>query len=224
MTIYYMCSISYLFGIDGGMYMNKPFLKKVVQKTMTATGIVLCIVMIPLLIVSLTIIVKSYVHPDEVAGFFGYKPFIILSDSMKPELNSGDLILIKETDPARLNAGDIIAYRYGDSVVTHRIVDTTEKDGETQYITRGDANNADDSRPVSRQMVEGALFTNIPKFGNVALFMQTPFGMLLCIGVPVLLLLAYDIIRRRRYDNENKKVTIKLEKELERMRSRILSG
>ena len=44
-------------------------------------------------------------------NLFGYKAFIVLSDSMKAtDFDAGDLVLVKEVDPATLKEGDIIAY------------------------------------------------------------------------------------------------------------------
>ncbi len=200
---------------------KSPNPTRVIRRITTAIGIILCVVLIPILIVNITIIVKSYVYPDKVPSFLGYKPFIVLSDSMNPGINSGDLVLVKETSPSSLKTGDIIAYREGDSVVTHRIVGITEADGTLQFTTKGDANNVDDANTVNSENIEGSYLLDIPKLGNAALYLQTPVGMLICIGIPVLLLVAYDIIRRRRYDLEKQKATKELEKELERMREQV---
>ena len=44
-------------------------------------------------------------------NLFGFKAFIVLSDSMKKtDFNAGDLVLVKEVDPSTLKEGDIIAY------------------------------------------------------------------------------------------------------------------
>ena len=41
-------------------------------------------------------------------SLFGYKAFIVKSDSMsKTDFNAGDLIFSKEVDPSTLKAGDI---------------------------------------------------------------------------------------------------------------------
>ena len=40
------------------------------RKIITAVGVILCIVFIPLLIVNVTIIIRSFVYPDQVPGFF----------------------------------------------------------------------------------------------------------------------------------------------------------
>ena len=52
------------------------------QKIITVFSILLCVVFIPLLLVNVTLIAKSYIHPDQVPDFMGYKPFIVLSGSM----------------------------------------------------------------------------------------------------------------------------------------------
>lgn len=204
--------------------MKKLLSQKAIKVVKTTVGILLCVALIPLLVANITIIINSYVNPDEVPSFLGYKPFIVLSDSMNPVINSGDLIITKETEAGALNVGDIISYRSGDSVVTHRIAEITETDGALSFITKGDANNTEDGKPVSADMVEGTTLSILPKLGNVALYMQTPVGMLVCIGIPVLLLVGYDIIRRRRYDREEQKKTLELEKELERLRTQTNPG
>ena len=70
-------------------------------------------------------------------SLFGYKAFIVLSDSMsKTDFNAGDLVLVREVEPASLKEGDIIAYtsqntsNYGETV-THKIRRlTTDANGE----------------------------------------------------------------------------------------------
>ena len=45
-------------------------------------------------------------------SLFGYKAFIVLSDSMsKTDFSAGDLVLAKEVDPSALKEGDIISVR-----------------------------------------------------------------------------------------------------------------
>lgn len=67
-------------------------------------------------------------------NIFGYKAFIVLSDSMKStDFGSGDLVLVKEVDPATLKEGDIIAYTSQNSsnfgeTVTHKIRTLTTDD------------------------------------------------------------------------------------------------
>lgn len=67
---------------------------------------------------------------------FGYKFFIVRSDSMSAtDFSAGDIILVKTVDPASLREGDIIAYTSQNSsnfggTVTHKIRSlVTTKDG-----------------------------------------------------------------------------------------------
>lgn len=219
-----MVPVSFNLPVDGGISMSsieteKPK-KTVGSKVTSVIGVILCIILIPMLIINLTIIVKSFVHPDEVPGFMGYKPFIDLSNSMLPVIEAGDLILVKYTDPTTLVKGDIISYREGNSVITHRIVDvSTSEGGVLQFSTRGDNNNTDDPDPVLLDAVEGKMLFTVHKLGNAALFMQTKPGMLIFIVLPLVLLVAYDVLRRRTQNRGKNKETLDLEKELERMRS-----
>ena len=87
---------------------------------------------------------------------FGYKALIVRSDSMAAtDFDTGDLILVKEVDPATLQVGDIIAFRSADSsnfgeTVTHKIRQiTTNEAGEPCFITYGTSTNTDDANPVT---------------------------------------------------------------------------
>ena len=66
------------------------------QKIVGAVGIALCVVFVPLLLINVTLIVKSYTSPDKVPDFLGYKPFIVLSGSMEPSIMTGDMVFVKE--------------------------------------------------------------------------------------------------------------------------------
>ena len=68
------------------------------QTMLTIIGAVLCVILLPILIVNLTLIVKSYVNPDEVPAIGGVSPLIVLTDSMLPEISSGDLIIAEKID------------------------------------------------------------------------------------------------------------------------------
>ena len=71
---------------------------------------------------------------------------------------------------------------------------------------------------MTEEQLVGIYRWRIPKVGDFALFLQTPLGMLLFVGVPVLAFLIYDIIRRQRYANRENRRTAELEAELERLR------
>ena len=189
------------------------------QKIVGAVGIALCVVFVPLLLINVTLIVKSYTSPDKVPDFFGYKPFIVLSGSMEPSIMTGDMVFVKETDPDSLKVGDVIAYKSGSAVVTHRIVEVKSENGETRYVTQVDANNAADQGMVKPADVEGIYQRRIAGAGNLAMFMQTTTGMILFVVCPLVLFVLWDVIRRQLESRKEMSRTKELEMELERLRA-----
>ena len=195
----------------------------VTHRIFTVLGIVLCVILIPILIMNVMLIVKSYTNKDEVPSLGGYTPMIVLTGSMEDVIMSGDVILAKSTPAEDVKVGDIITFfdpaSKTDSVLTHRVVEITEIDGELAFRTKGDANNTEDKDLAPAKNLIGVYQLRIPGLGNVAMFMQTTPGLIVCVGVPLLLLIAYDVIRRRRYDKANKKDTDALLAELEALKA-----
>lgn len=189
------------------------------EKILAAVGVILCVVFIPILLVNVTLIVKSYVNPNQVPDFMGYKPFIVLSGSMEPEIMTGDMVLVKNTDAGNLQEGDVIAFKSGEAVVTHRIMEVKTENGEVSYVTQGDANDSPDQTSVKPADVEGIYKNRIPGAGNVAMFMQTTTGMILFVVCPLLLFILWDVIRRRLQGRKELSRTKELELELARLRA-----
>lgn len=184
-------------------------------------GGILCVIFIPLILINLILIAGSYIHPDELPGIFGIKPAVVLSGSMEPEIRTGDLIFIRNTDISSLKEGDVICYLSSGKAVTHRIESITAgEDGKARYITRGDANNAQDRLPVEADQIQGIWNgARIGGLGNFILFMQTPIGMVLFILCPLLLFILWDVWRRRRMDKAEASRTAALEAELAALKS-----
>lgn len=181
-------------------------------------GLILCIISIPILIVNITLIVKTYLNPEEAPSFLGYKPFIVLSGSMEPTIITGDMAIIKECDPKQLKVGDVIAFKSGNAIVTHRIIEVTVEDGENVFITKGDNNNIEDKFPVQQNQVEGIFVRRIPKLGNIAMFLQTTIGTILCISIPFAIFMIQDIIERKKEKALQLQKQARLEKELQELK------
>lgn len=193
------------------------------QKFLTILGTVLCVILLPILIINLTLIAKSYINEDEVPSLGGMFPMIVLTDSMYPEIESGDLIICRTLEAEEVKVGDVITFYdpmgNGTSVVTHRVLEITEKDGRPQFITKGDNNNVEDQVPVEAEDLIGIYQRRIPKAGNVAMFMQTTPGLIVCVVCPIILLVGYDMLRRRKYEKSKQQDTDALLAELEALRA-----
>ncbi len=194
------------------------------HRILTVIGAALCIVLIPILIMNCTLILKSYTNKDQVPSIGGIFPMIILTDSMTPEFSSGDLIICHTADAEKIQEGDIICFYdpdgNGTTTVTHRVTKvTTDGDGELAWETKGDANNTEDSSLVPAKNLVGVYQSHIVGMGKIAMFMQTTQGLVICVICPIILLVAYDVIRRRIYEASRKKDTDALLAELEALRA-----
>lgn len=192
------------------------------HKVLTIIGTVLCVILIPILVINCILIVKSFTSED-VPNVAGTLPLIVLTDSMYPVIESGDLIICHTEEPENIQVGDVIAFfdpaGNGSSIVTHRVVEVTEQDGEIAWRTKGDNNNTEDRLLVPADKLVAVYHdTRLAGFGNVALFMQTTPGLIVCVVCPILLLVGYDMVRRRMYEKSNKKDTDQLLAELEELR------
>ncbi len=196
----------------------------VMHVVLTVVGVILCLVLIPILIINCTLIVRSYLDKENVPSVGGFFPMIVLTDSMYPGIQSGDLIICHTKDAEDVEVGDVISFfdpaGNGTSVVTHRVVEITTQDGELAFRTKGDANNAEDASLVPAQSLVGVYRSRLAGAGNVAMFMQTTSGLIVCVIVPMVLLVGYDLIRRRTYDRRRQADTDALLAELKELQAR----
>lgn len=189
----------------------------------TVIGIILCLILAPILVINCTLLFKGYTGNGKVPTVGGIFPMIVLTDSMSGTFESGDLIICHTAKPEDIQTGDVICYYdpmgNGTTTVTHRVTEvTTDASGALAFKTKGDANNAEDTALVPASELIGVYQTHLAGVGNVALFMQTTQGLVICVGLPILVLVAYDAIRRRMYEKQNAQDTEALMAELQKLR------
>jgi len=208
-----------------GVYFMAKEKTSVTHKVLTVVGTVLCVILIPVLIINLTLIVKSYVNKDEVPSIGGTFPLIVLTDSMYPEIESGDLIICHTIEAEEVKVKDVISFfdpaGNGTSIVTHRVIEILNEDGQLKFRTRGDNNNTEDRDLVTADDLVGVYKTRIPGAGHIAMFMQSTAGLIICVVLPIILIVAYDLIRRRLYDKGKQKDNDALLAELEALKAQM---
>lgn len=159
------------------------------------TALVWLVVALAVCMMIFTIVsVNTFDRTDR--SLFGYKAFIVLSDSMSAtDFSAGDLILSKEVDPSALQAGDIISFQstdpdsYGE-VVTHKIRErTTDENGNPGFITYGTTTGENDETIVTYDFVLGKYQARLPGVGKFFQFLKTTPGYIVCIFLPFLLLI-----------------------------------
>lgn len=141
----------------------------------------------------------------------GFRCFNVISPSMEPKYGVGDLIYVKEVNPATIKEGDVITFLVNEDLVvgTHRVV---RVDAENQrFYTKGDANEIEDQNPVHFNNVIGVPRFAVPKLGYVSDFIQNPPGMYITIGVGILLILLVfipDMIGKKKEEENSQAAAV----------------
>lgn len=165
----------------------------IIEKIVTAI-----IVAFTVFVMIFTIISFNTVGKDRM--LFGYKPYIVLSDSMSGVFDVGDIVVSKQTDVSELKEGDIISFRSidpnnYDTVVTHKIKGETEYEGQKAFVTYGVSTGIEDEYSVPADRVIGEYQFRLPKMGYFFQFLKTPMGYFVFIFIPFMLLIGSEAVR-----------------------------
>lgn len=132
-------------------------------------------------------------------SLFNYRMFNVLTGSMEPKYNVGDVLLCKSVDVATLKVGDDITYlgtegSYAGKIVTHRIVKIEkDDDGKFLFYTQGLSNSIKDP-VVKESQIYGKIVKNMTLLSYIHRLISTPGGFYLCIFVPLMILIGSEII------------------------------
>ena len=178
---------------------------KIVKKILI---VLIMTILCSILFVGGVILVNSYKNPNNVPSFFGWKPFIVLSETMENEIMDGDIVVVKQIDTNLLEDNDIIAYKNNNEmVIISRIIEIEKEDDNSMNK---------DIEYILPEQIEGIYKFRIAKLGNFAIFIQTPIGMIVFLSIPLILLLLVqceESTRERKYIKNSKLEIEKLKKE-----------
>ncbi len=104
----------------------------------------------------------------------GYHFFVIVSGSMQPTINVGDIVVVE--GDSNITNGDIVAFIEAKNIIVHRIVKTTIENGKILYSTKGDANKNIDPWLIEDKNIIGKLKYTIPLIGYPIVFFIAGIG------------------------------------------------
>ncbi|WP_158544474.1 signal peptidase I [Blastococcus sp. TBT05-19] len=102
----------------------------------------------------------------------GYSAYVVTSGSMAPRVNPGDVVVTHPVTPAELRTGQVVLVEDVDvpgGLLLHRLVSFDE---EGRLVTRGDANQSDDSVHPEPSQVRGVAALRVPWVGLPALWLE----------------------------------------------------
>lgn len=166
---------------------NSKFSK--VNKSVKIKDIIEYVIVFLVIFINVFLITKSVKNPNKTPDFFGKKAFVIVSGSMIPEIEVGDIVIINDTQDVRIN--DIIAFRRDSNVIVHRIISKMEVNGKTMYQTKGDNNNIPDTELVDVSDIEGIYINKIPYVGKLLMFLYNNLAIVVVVIVLILIIKYY---------------------------------
>lgn len=165
-------------------------MKKTFSIILKIIDIILIAVMVVVIISNIYILGIRHIKGVSQPTIFGYAYAVVLSGSMADTINVDDVVITKADD--LYEPGDVIMFTTESSIVTHRIVDKTDEG----YITKGDANNAEDNWLILDEQVIGKVVKVIPSIGKAIGFMQSPLGMMIITLIAFAMIMLPGIFKR----------------------------
>lgn len=132
-------------------------------------------------------------------SLFGYRYYTILTPSMQPAYNVGDMIFVKVGDTDNIKEGDVITFNPSSdsgAYLTHRVTEKItnyEGSGVTCFRTKGDANDSNDSFLIDEDRVIGKVGFRIVKLGYIIRFIQLRWYFI--VPVVLLLMIAFHLMK-----------------------------
>ena len=96
----------------------------------------------------------------------GIRVFMIVSESMKGEYDIGDILISRKVDEKDIKVGDNVTYLGEEKelkglVITHKVVNKYEKNGEMIFVTKGLANEIEDPEIEYEQIYGKVVYKSI---------------------------------------------------------------
>lgn len=138
-------------------------------------------------------------RPDK--SLFGYRYYNVLTGSMSPVYNVGDMIFVKvSNNGSDINVGDVITFNPSldsDAYLTHRVtekIENYEGTGKTCFRTKGDANNSGDSFLIEEDRVVGKVTFGVPALGSIVTFVKVRWYLI--VPVIIMILVFFKLLKK----------------------------
>ena len=169
-------------------------MKKVISKVINVI-----LVLVLLLAAGVMLLTGINAKSGKATTVLGYGFMAVQTGSMTPEYPIGSVIIVKETDPAKLNEKDVITFYsshpgLNNMIVTHRIVDVIDDgDGTYSFTTKGDANTINDEYPAEGERIIGKVIAKSSLMQKLVNLRQNPSTFFVLILLPMCVIIAYEV-------------------------------
>lgn len=139
---------------------------------------------------------------------FGDRSLTVLSGSMEPQLNVGDVVVVEQVPPLEVRVGDIVTFRDPDDatrLITHRVREIDVHGGSVAFVTKGDANTSVENWKITTDGTIGRVRYHVWRLGFLMFWIRSPLGRLAMVVVPALLLGGFELWRIWRPTSEDER-------------------
>ena len=148
---------------------------------------------------------------DTVPSVFGFSFLQVATGSMEPTIETGTMIVVRQTDAAAIKVGDVICFYSSDPTIhgipnTHRVVRIEEENGRTAFITMGDAIGVEDPYPVYPEQLIGKYVRGIAVH-NITQVMHSPYFFFFALLVPLMAVIFVEVLRVKKSAEEKREKT-----------------
>ena len=147
---------------------------------------------------------------DNKMALLKYRLFTVVTGSMEPKYNIGDVLISKDVDPEAIEIGDTVSYlgaegNFNGKIVTHEVINIEKNEtGELLFHTKGIANLVQDPI-VNEKQLYGQLVYKANILSFVYKTISSKLGMLLCVILPLMVIIATEIIATLLESEEEKR-------------------
>lgn len=172
------------------------FYKKIInnRKFQIARKIFNVIITVLLILVFFVILVQKISNNRFNLGGVGI--YAIASGSMEPEYKVKDLIMATKKDPATIEIGDDVVYMgkegsMNGKIITHRVINKSEKNGKHYYYTKGIANGLTDPE-IDETQILGVVKGKLHILSLCSHVVNSTYGLILLIVIPFIFFVFFE--------------------------------
>ena len=175
------------------------------NKALKIIGNIIYYILLALVILILAVVILQRVSKNN-ASIGGIRIFNIVTESMFPEYQIGDVLISKKIEPSKIKVGDDLVYLgteqgFAGRVVTHRVVDIEESDGKYRFHTKGLANEVEDP-VVQENQIYGIVIYKTYILSFITKIINNIYGFYFLIFIPLTILIIVKFVKIR---NEKEK-------------------
>lgn len=158
-----------------------------------------------IVIYNIVLMAISSANKINIINIFGYKSYIIKTNSMEPTISINDVVIAKKVKKQDIKKGDVITFLQEGEVITHRI---TKIDENGDYTTKGDNNNIEDTFKITYDNIEGKHILTIPYLGKIIQILDNQIVFLI---ITLIVLIFIFIMIQNQEKRENRREKKKIE-------------